>query len=256
MTRFSANLGFLWSELPLLDRIDRAAAAGFRAIELHWPYETPPEAVRDACSRHNLTLLAINTPLGRMAGDFGLAAIAGREDEFRAAAGQAFDYCRAAGGSMVHVMAGVVLPEQRDEAERVLVRNLRVAAEEAGDLTLLLEPINQVDKPGYFYSRTADAQRIIEAVDAPNLRLMFDLYHAAHGEDDVLASLGEHYDYIGHIQIAGFPHRNEPDSGERDWTPVLNWLDQRGYGGWVGAEYRPGSVETGFGWKRRWDAGS
>lgn len=255
MPRFSANLGFLWAELPLLQRIERACAAGFRAIELHWPYDTPAEEVRAACREHGLTLLAINTPVGGQAGDFGLAAIPGREDEFMEAADVALDYCRAAGGTMIHVMAGIVPEGGRAQAEETLLRNLQTLAAKASDLLLLLEPINQIDKPGYFYSRAADACRIIERAGAGNVRLMFDLYHAAHSEEDVLASLDASYDYVGHVQIAGYPDRQEPDEGQFDCEPVLHWLDKRGYRGWVGAEYRSRTkVEDGLGWKERWQA--
>ena len=253
MPRFSANLGFLWADLPLIERVERASAAGFRAIELHWPYETPAEDVRAACVEHGMTLLGINTPAGERVGDFGLAAVPGREEEFMAAADLALDYCRAAGGTMIHVLAGVVPNELRVQARETLLRNLRSLAARADDLTLLLEPINHVDKPGYFYSRPDDACRIIERVGAVNLRLMFDLYHAAHEEDDVLASLVASYDFIGHVQIAGYPHRQEPDEGLLDCEPVLRWLDERGYEGWIGAEYHPrAAVEDGLCWKERW----
>lgn len=256
MPRFSANLGFLWAELPLLERIDRAAAMGFRAVELHWPYDTPADEVRAACARHGLALLGINTPVGERAGDFGLAAQPGREDEFMAGAQRALDYCRAAGGTSVHVMAGVVPGELREQATETLLRNLRTLAAKAEDLTLLLEPINHVDKPGYFYSRPAEACRIIDEVGTGNVRLMFDFYHAAHAEDDVLASLAESYDHIGHVQVAGYPSRQEPDEGVLDWEPALRWLDERGYEGWVGAEYRPrAAVEEGLAWKTRWETG-
>ena len=142
MARFSANLGFLWGELPLLERIDRAAAAGFQAIELHWPYETPAHAVRDACARHGLALLGINTPVG--------AALVGREAEFRRTFEATLQWCLQSGASAIHVMPGVILASERDAATATLLRNLQWAADQTAPhgLTVLLEAINQRDKPG------------------------------------------------------------------------------------------------------------
>ena len=156
MLRFSANLGFLWPDRPLLGRIEAAAAAGFKAVELHWPYDVPPEFVRQACERHGLTLLGLNTPAGDPAkGDFGLAAVPGREAEFQAGFDRAVSYCRASGAIAIHAMAGVVPTELRAKARAVFKANLMQAADKAAvhDLTVILEAINPRDKPGYFYSK-------------------------------------------------------------------------------------------------------
>lgn len=248
MPRFAANLGFLWPDRLLLDRIAAASRAGFRAVELHWPYDVPPEAVRDACAGHGVTLLGLNTSLGG-AGEHGLAAVPGREADFAASLDQAVTYARIAGATAVHVMAGTVPPDQKPRAHAVLARNLALAAAEAPDLTLLLEPINQRDRPGYFYSTAAEALSLIDDVNASNLKLMFDVYHAAVAEGDILTRLERYLPQIGHVQIAAVPSRAEPDEGEISYPAIFALLDRLGYEGWIGCEYRPrGGTDDGLRW--------
>jgi hydroxypyruvate isomerase len=248
MLKFSANLGFLWPDLPLLDRLDAAAGAGFRAVELHWPFDTEAGAVRAACARLGLTLLGVNTPPGdRARGDFGLAAIPGREAEFRDAFALAAVWAREAGASSIHVMAGV--PADRVKARTVLLDNLVFAAAEAPDLTLLLEAINDQDCPGYFYSRQEDVLDIVETAGLDNLRMMFDCYHAGRMRQDVSALLARCFQAIGHVQIAAVPDRGEPGRGDLDHTSVFARLNELGYSGWIGCEYRPrGDTDTGLSW--------
>lgn len=255
MPHFSANLGFLWAELPLLARIERAAAAGFSAVELHWPYDTPAPAVRDACTAHDVTLLGLNTAVGDAAGgDFGLGAVPGREAEFQAAMDQALAYCDASGATAVHAMAGNVAPPARETARGVFTDNLRAAlakAEQAG-VTLLLEPINRRDKPDYFYATLAEAAALIEQIGSDRLRLMFDVYHVGVQEGDVLTRLARYADIIGHVQIAAVPSRAEPDEGEIAYGAIFEALDAAGYDGWIGCEYKPrGAVEDGLVWHER-----
>ncbi len=240
MPRFSANLGFLWPDRPLLERIDSAANAGFRAIELHWPYDIPAEAVRAACAKHDLTLLGLNTATGDAAkGEFGLAALAGRRDDFEASLDQAIAYARLSGASSIHVMAGLVAPDGKGKARRILAENLSLAAEKASDLTILLEPINQRDKPGYFYSTLGEAASLIEEVDLPNIKIMFDVYHVGVSEGDILTRLRNYLQLIGHVQIAAVPSRAEPDEGEIAYPAIFEELDRLDYAGWVGCEYKP-----------------
>lgn len=252
MPKFSANLGFLWPDRPLLERIDAAAAAGFKAIELHWPYATPAGEVRARCEPHGLVLLGINTPVGNgEAGDFGLGAQPGRAAEFREIFLQTVAYARQAGASSVHVMAGVVAPEHKAEAKPVFVENLRFAAEAAPDLTLLLEPINQRDKPGYFYSTIGEAAEIIAEACAPNLKIMFDVYHVGVSEGDVTKRLEKHLADIGHVQIAAVPSRAEPDEGEIAYNAIFATLDRIGWGGWTGCEYKPrAGTDEGLAWTK------
>src|SRR5579871_5910120 len=197
--KFSANLGFLWPDLPLLDRIGAASKAGFRAVELHWPYAIPPQALKASCAECGVRLLGVNSPPGHE-GLFGLGAQGGREDEFRRTFDSTASYARIAGASAIHVMAGVVAPEERKAAQDVFLRNLAYAAAAAPDFTLLLEPMNPRDRPSYFYSRIGEAAEIIRQAQAPNLRIMFDVYHVGATEGDVLMRLERHLPQIGHIQ--------------------------------------------------------
>lgn len=253
MPRFSANLGFLWPDRPLLQRVEAAARAGFRAIELHWPYDVPAVEMKEACRRHGLTLLGLNTVVGDAAeGDFGLGAVPGREAEFQAAVAQSIAYCRGSGATAIHCMAGAVPEDQRAEGRETFLRNLETAAAEADGLTLLLEPINPRDKPGYFYSRVGEAIELIEELGKPNVRLMFDVYHVGVTEGDVLTRLERCLPLIGHVQIAAVPSRAEPDEGEIAYPAIFAALDRIGYDGWVGCEYKPrGDTDAGLDWVGR-----
>jgi hydroxypyruvate isomerase len=250
MPKLSANLGFLWADRPLLDRIAAAASAGFRAVELHWPYDVPAGLVKQACGKHGVELLGINTPVGDTAnGDFGLGALPSRQADFAKSFHQAADYARLSGASSVHVMAGVVEPAAKPEATEIFARNLAFAAGAAPDLTLLLEPINQRDKPGYFYSTIAEAATLIDRVGAPNIRIMFDVYHVGVSEGDILKRLERYLPMIGHVQIAAVPSRAEPDEGEIAYGAIFAALDRLDYAGWVGCEYRPrAGTDEGLRW--------
>ncbi|CAN1571240.1 Hfi Hydroxypyruvate isomerase [Rhabdaerophilaceae bacterium] len=251
MPRFSANLGFLWPDRPLLERIDAAAAAGFRAIELHWPFDIPPEAVRERCVHRDLAILGLNTPTGERAGDFGLAALPGREQDFAAAFDEALAYAASIGAKAVHVMAGVVQAPFRDEARAVFLTNLRRVAPlaERFGVTILLEPINRRDRPDYFYDRIDEAAEIIRAVGSPVVKIMFDCYHVGITEGDVIRRLADHLPLVGHIQFAAVPDRSEPDRGDLDYQAVFVAIDSLGYAGWVGAEYKPrGDTDSGLAW--------
>lgn len=250
MPKFSANLGFLWPESPLLARIAAAARAGFSAVELHWPYDIRALDVRNACAAHGIRLLGINSPFGDVThGEFGLAALEGRQEDFEASLRQAVTYAHTAGASAIHVIAGVVPEDGKQKARAIFAENLRFAAQEASDLTLLLEPLNQRDRPGYFYSTVEDAAALIEEVAVPNVAIMFDVYHVAISQGDVLRRLQRFLPMIGHVQIAAVPSRAEPDEGEIAYGAVFAELDRLNYGGWVGCEYRPrGPTDDGLSW--------
>ncbi len=254
MPRFSANLGFLWSDRPLLQRIAAAARAGFGAVELHYPYDVPADAVKAACAEAGVKLLGINTTIGSGADDHrGLGAVPGREADFQALIDQSIAYCRTAGGTSVHAMAGLVPPAERAAATEVFVANLNKAAKKAADqgLIILLEAINQRDMPGYFYSTIEAALAIIDRVGVPNLKLMFDAYHVAVSEGDVLTRLRTNFPRIGHVQIAAVPSRAEPDEGEIAYPAIFKALDELGYGGWIGCEYRPRTTtDEGLKWMK------
>jgi len=253
MIRLSANLGFMWPELTLLQRVEAAGRAGFTAIELHWPYDTPASELKSTLDQAGIRLLGINTPVGSVAaGEFGLAALPGREDEFAAAFQRAIIYCTAAGGSAVHAMAGVVTDDPASAA--TLVSNLKSAVPiaAAAGVTILLEAINPRDKPGYFYHRVERAAEIIDAVGSDRVRLMFDAYHVGVGQGDVLRRLDAMMPVIGHIQIAAVPSRAEPDEGELNFQAVFEAIEASGYSGWVGCEYRPrGNTDDGLIWRQR-----
>jgi 2-dehydrotetronate isomerase len=249
MATFSANLGFLWRELPLPDAIRAAKRAGFHAVECHFPYEVPAEDVRAALSETGLAMLGINTIRGReAAGDNGLAAIPERQEEARAAIRQAVDYAAAIGAGNVHVMAGKA---QGEAARRTFVENLLYATELARPhgITILIEPLNHYDAPDYFLTTSAQAAAIIDSVGATNLKLMFDCYHIQIMEGDLTRRIGALMPVIGHIQIAAVPDRGEPDHGEVDYRHIVHSLDAMGYDRPLGAEYRPAaSTEAGLGW--------
>ncbi|QND50785.1 TIM barrel protein [Phyllobacterium sp. 628] len=250
MPKFSANLGFLWPDRSLLARIAAAAQAGFKAVELHWPYDIPASEVHIACAEHGVRLLALNTPLGDTAkGEFGLAVLEGRQKDFETSLDQAIDYARTAGASAIHVMAGVVPVADKPRARQVFAQNLALAAQKAADFKLLLEPINQRDKPGYFYSTLEEAASLIAEIGASNLKIMFDVYHVGVSQGDIFKRLEHHLPMIGHVQIAAVPSRAEPDEGEIAYPAVFAELDRLGYSGWVGCEYKPrGATDDGLSW--------
>ena len=245
MTRFSANLGFLWAELPLPDAIAAAARAGFAAVECHWPYDTPPSDVRAALEAACLEMLGLNTPRGRP-GENGLAALPGRDDDARAAIDLAIAYAREVDCKAIHVMAGRA---EGHLAEETYLRNLDYACRTATDLTILIEPLNHRDAPGYFLTGTDRAAALIECAGHPNLRMMFDCYHVAITEGDVARRLRTHLPLIGHVQIASVPDRGVPDHGLLDYRAIFSLLHELRWHRPIGAEYRPtGPTDDTLGW--------
>ena len=253
MPRFAANLGYLFTDRSLLERIDAAAVCGFKAIELQFPYDVPPSQVKAAAERNKLTVLGINTPPGDRAGEFGLAAVPGREKDFQVLFERALDYISFVGGGAVHCLAGKVEPERRPAAERMFVNNLRMAADHAAtkNITLLIEPINGRDRPDYYLNRVEHAADIIGKVGRPNVKIQFDFYHVQIVGGDLIRRLEAHLPLIGHVQVAAVPSRREPDEGEVNYPEIFAMLDRLGYGKWVGCEYRPRArTEDGLGWAR------
>jgi hydroxypyruvate isomerase len=255
MPRFAANLAYLFTERPFLERFGAAAAAGFAAVELQFPYDNAPSAVKAELERHGLTMLGINTPQGSTpGGESGFAAMPGREAEFAALFERALDYVVAIGGRQIHVMAGKVPPEQRPAAETVFLKNLVRAADLAGEkgVTLLIEPINPRDRPDYYLNRVEHAADIVAKVDRANLRIQFDFYHVQIVGGDLTRRFEKHRPLVGHVQVAAVPSRHEPDEGEVNYRDIFATLDSLGYTGFVAAEYRPrGRTEDGLGWLRQ-----
>lgn len=247
--KFSANLGFLWADLPLCDAIHAAHSAGFDAVELHWPYDTPAADVLAALRDTGLPCLGLNTRKGDVtAGENGLSALPGRGAEARAAIEEALAYAQAINAKAVHVMAGFA---QGAEAHATFVANLHYASERAAKTgaTILIEPLNRHDAPGYFLTTTDQAREIIAEVAAPNLRLMFDCYHVGRTEGDVTTRLADLQPMIGHIQIASVPDRGAPDHGELHYPSVFNAISALGWDVPLGAEYKPdGDTGTTLNW--------
>ena len=247
MTEFSANLGFLWAELSLPDAIRAAARAGFHAVECHWPYDTPAADVLAALNETGLVMLGLNTVRGNP-GENGLAALTGRECEARAAVDQALDYAVVTGTKAVHVMAGFA---QGEGARATFIDNLTYACAQARPhgITILIEPLNSYDAPGYFLQTSQQALGIISAVNQPELKLMFDCYHIQIMEGDLTRRLQKCLRVIGHIQFASVPERGDPTLGEINYRHIFAQIAQMGYAAPLGAEYRPdGPTEPTLGW--------
>lgn len=244
MPRLAANLSLMFQELPFLDRFEAAAAAGFEAVEFLFPYAERMEDLAARLEAARLTQALFNLPPGDWeAGERGLAALPGREIEFRAGLMTALDYAKALGCRRLHAMAGIP-PAGADAAvcEAVYIENLRYAADVAAEagVALLIEPINGRDMPGYFVNRTAQARRIIDAVGSDNLFLQYDVYHAQISEGFLGETFGANRDIIRHVQVAGVPGRHEPDDRQEINYPFLFGLfDALGYDGWIGCEYSP-----------------
>jgi 2-dehydrotetronate isomerase len=257
MPRLAANLGYLFAEHPLLDRFAAAGASGFKAVELTFPYSEAAEAVRREIERHQLQMLGINTPLGA-AGEPGLAGVPGRERDFDAMFRTALDYATAIGAASIHCMAGQVPPEQQAEGERVFAANIARAADLAGErgLTVLLEPINRRDRPGYVLHRPEQAAAVIDQAGRSNVRIQFDFSHVQIEGGDLMTRFARLHPAVGHIQIAAVPSRAEPDEGEVNYAAILDMIDRSGYGGFVACEYKPRrGTEDGLGWAKLYGIG-
>jgi len=243
MPRFAANLSMMYPELPFMARFEAAAADGFRAVECLFPYEHPAAEVRAALRDNGLEQVLFNTPPGDWArGERGFAAVPGAQAVFERGLDQAIDYALAIGCTRLHLMSGLIADRSRsDEHRATLIANLRRAAPrlQAQGLTGLIEPINARDIPGYFLNTQAQAWSIIDEIGAASVRLQMDLYHCQIVEGDVSTRLREGFPRIAHVQIAGVPGRHEPDIGELHYPCLFDLLDELGYAGWVGCEYRP-----------------
>ncbi|MGL5137396.1 MAG: hydroxypyruvate isomerase family protein [Beijerinckiaceae bacterium] len=254
MPTFTANISFMFTERPFLERSGAAAAAGFTAVECHFPYDYPIPVLRKALTKAGVRLTGINTAPGDLAaGDWGLACDPKRRALFRAGVKQALKYAAALDVPTVHVMAGMVKLEDRKKARKTYLANMAWAADQAAalDKIVLTEALNSRDRPGYFISRADETAELIREVGHPNLKLMFDVYHVQVMEGDITKRLERHFDITGHVQIAAVPSRAEPDEGEVSLGHLLGTLERLGYEGFVGCEYKPrGRTEDGLGWMR------
>jgi len=245
MPRFAANLSFLFTELPFLDRFEAAAKAGFKGVEYLTPFEAPKAEIAARLKAHGLTQALFNMAHGDWSkGERGMSAIPGREAEYEKAVAAALDYAEATGCKRLFSMAGL----KHHGADRATyVKNLKTAARMAkgSGIHVIIEPINTRDIPGYFLNTTGEARSIIHEVAEPNVGLQFDLYHRQVMEGDVAKAIDEFGHLARHYQIANPPDRGEPDDGELNYRYLFKKIDDSGFDGWVGCEYKPrrGTVE-------------
>lgn len=253
MTRIAANLSMLFTEVPLAERFERAARAGFAAVEIQFPYEMPAAAMRGLLDAHGLRMVLHNLPGGDVAaGERGYACHPGREAEFRAGVARGIEYALTLGVPQLNCLAGIAPPGVDDATLRAtFVANLRHAAGECrrAGLKLLIEPINRRDVPGFWLDGTAKAVSVLDEVGADNAFVQYDVYHAQRHEGELAATIERHLPRIAHIQIADNPGRHEPGTGEIHYPFLFAHLARLGYRGWIGAEYWPaGRTEDGLGW--------
>jgi len=261
MLRFAANLTMMYTEYSFLERFAAAAADGFLAVEYLFPYDYPATQIAGLLKSHNLQQVLFNAPPGNWnAGERGLACLPGREEEFKSAFARTLEYADALECPRVHVMAGVTpAGVERSALRGVYVSNVAWAAEQAAKTKrdLLIEPINPIDMPGYFLNRQEEAHAIVAEIGLPNLKVQMDLYHCQLVEGDVERELRRYLGTpgitaVGHMQIAGVPGRHEPDTGDLNYEPLFDLIEQAEFKGWIGLEYRPkAGTSDGLGWLRK-----
>ena len=252
MPRFAANLSMMFNEVPFLDRFEAAAKAGFKGVEFLFPYEFPASEIAARLKANGLTQVLFNLPPGDWTkGERGLAALPGREAEFEEAARQALAYAEALECPRLHAMAGLV---HHGASRATYVANLKKLARMAGDsgVEVIIEPINTRDIPGFFLNRTSEARAVIYEVGEPNLGLQFDIYHRQVMEGDAATAIREYAALTRHYQLASPPDRGEPDEGELNYPWLFKLIDETGFDGWIGCEYKPrrGTIE-GLKWIER-----
>jgi len=257
MPRFSANISMLFKELEFPERFEAAAQAGFKAVEIQFPYAWDKGRLAQIAQHAGVEVVLINIPAGDSEkGDRGLGCLPSRMREFRGAVDKAIEYARELGCKQMNCLAGVAPPDV-DPAllHATYVSNLRYAANELAlaEMTLLVEPISTQTVPGFFLSQSAQALAIMNDVDAANLKLQYDLFHMRIMGDDLAKTLEANLVRIGHMQVADVPGRHEPGSGEIDFPPLFDLIDRLGYKGWIGAEYVPtAKTEDGLAWAKKY----
>lgn len=258
MPKFAANLTMLFTEHPFLERFEKAAQAGFKAVEFLFPYAWRLEEIKAQLDKHGLRLVLHNLPAGNWdAGERGIACLPERVAEFREGVALAVQYATGLGVTQLNCLIGKtpagVAP---DVVRTTVVENLRFAAAalHSAGLKLLIEPINTFDIRGFYLSSTAQALSLLDEVGADNAYLQYDIYHMQRMEGELCSTMEKHLPRIGHIQLADNPGRNEPGTGEINTSFVLAHLDRIGYSGWVGCEYKPRTTtQAGLGWLQEWN---
>ena len=253
MACLAANISWIYTELPFEERFEAAAAAGFRFVEWNYAFDRSKEELRRILADHALQLTLINVPAGNMAaGELGLAALDGRQAEVQAAFATALDYAKALRAPLVHYLAGKPLPGSDPAVtDKVFLRNLCEAADLAASsgIKLTLEPLNPVDRTGYHLMTVEHAVRLIEASGRKNIKLQLDVYHQQMNGGNIIQTIERNFELLAHVQVAGVPGRHEPDIGEINTAAIICRLDELGYKGVIGCEYKPlRDTATGLGW--------
>lgn len=242
----------LFTEVDFTDRFERAAKAGFKAVEFMFPYAWKKEELAERLQRYGLQQVLFNLPAGDWAGgDRGVACLPDREGEFQEGVGLAIEYAKALGCPQVNCLVCKTPDVDPEKAKRILVGNLRFAAAALGKekIRLLIEPLNPQDVPGFYLYGSRGAIQLIEEVGHPNLWLQYDVYHMQIMEGNLMRTIQDNFSRIAHIQIADNPGRDEPGTGEINFPNIFRFLDKLGYEGWIGCEYKPlGRTEEGLGW--------
>ncbi|CAI0819911.1 HPr family phosphocarrier protein [Serratia liquefaciens] len=255
MPKFAANLSMMFNELPFLERFEAAAAEGFTAVEFLFPYDYPAELLAEQLRSNGLQQVLFNTAPGNAeAGEWGLAAVPGREQDARADIDRALAYAIALNCPNVHVMAGVVPPGADWQRYRdTFIDNIRYAADRFAQhgIKVLIEALSPQVKPHYLFSSQHQAAELVEAIDRSNVFVQFDFFHAQLVDGNISGLMHSLAGRYAHIQIASVPDRHEPDDGELNYPLLFDQLDAIGYQGWIGCEYRPrGDTTVGLDWLR------
>lgn len=252
MAKFCANLSFIFTDVPFVERYAAASRAGFKAVESGFPYQVPIEEVTAAKKAAGIQQVLINVYTGDVTkGELGFAAVPGEEENFKNSVHTTIEYAKALGASKIHVMSGrVTFPTAQNDT--LYESNLRYAAKifEKENILGLIEPINKYSVPGYYLNSYDKALKVLKNINSPNLRLMLDVFHLQHIQGNITNTMQELKDWIGHVQIAQVPNRNEPDTlGEINYAHVLTALRTVGYQDWIGLEYKPqGDPVAGLKW--------
>jgi len=253
MPKFSANLSMLFTEVGFADRFERAAKAGFKAVECQFPYELPKENIAETLDKYGLQMVLHNVPAGNWAaGERGIACLPGRESEFQDGVGKAIEYGKALKCPRINVLVGLTPKDvPADKVRQTLVSNLKFAADamQKAGISTLVESLNSYDIPGFYLTGTAATLQLLDEVNHPNLFYQYDIYHMQVMEGNLTKTIQQNVKRIGHIQLADNPGRNEPGTGEINFTNLFKFIDESGYTGWIGCEYKPaGATEDGLGW--------
>ena len=253
MPKFSANLTMMFIDTDFINRFERAAKAGFTSVEFMFPYDYEKSLIVEKLNRFGLEIVLHNFPAGNWAaGDRGLACLPDRIGEFQSNVGKAIDYAKALKSPRLNCMAGITPGDFAPEIiRRTFVDNIRfaAAATQKEGIHLMIEPINTTDMPGIYLNNTCQALDLIKEIDHPNVWLQYDIYHMQIMEGNLTRTIRDNIAKIGHMQLADNPGRHEPGTGEINYNNLFHFIDEAGYNGWIGCEYKPaGKTEDGLDW--------